>query len=62
MAHEEADLLLVGLVEVGPVDACEVLREVGEVVPIALKRRASDSGMVAFDRLADQLLVGESHS
>lgn len=43
-------------------NACEVLREVDQVIAVALNGRVADPGVVAFDRVADQLLVGDSHA
>ena len=46
MAHEEAHLLLVRRVEVRGVDAGQVLREMDEVVAVALERRGADPGVL----------------
>ncbi|HKZ15045.1 MAG TPA: hypothetical protein VJL81_14495 [Solirubrobacterales bacterium] len=62
MTHEESNLFLVGAVEVGPVGTGQVLREVDQVPLVLMKGRRADACVIAFDRLADQLLVAESHS
>jgi hypothetical protein len=63
MPHEQADVLPLRRIEAFPVSAGEVMVEMNEVVPVSLKRFfLADSGMVDFDRLRDQLLVGQAHA
>jgi hypothetical protein len=62
MSHEEADLLLVGPVEVGPMGTRQVLGEMDQMVLVLLDRPRFDPCVVAFDRLGDQLIVAQSHT
>jgi hypothetical protein len=59
MPHEQANVLPLGRIEVLAVDAREIVVKVDKVASISLKRLAlADLGIVDFDRLGDQLLVG----
>lgn len=61
--HEHADVLALGGVEGHAEDAGQVLAVVDEVVPVAVERPVfADPGVVGFDCLGDQLLVGQLHA